>query len=311
MKKNRQGRSAFTLVEVLVVIAIISLAALALSTAVRGARRQANATKCQANMRNLHSAMVSFFADNKHYPTAASYEKLDRWFNSSGDKNETFSERRGWVAWVTSKGERRNNNGETPWEVDNKKSHANNFLYPANSDPIMRYAISEGALFKYAGKDFATYKCPDHPKTKDNKTIFLNYAMNCNFYSYNDRGYYYRGHENVTFLEKTDASRMALFIEIDEDYGKSAEDRKGQPANEKVKEREFSDDCCWSCDENKAELGRFTHRRGSQNYSHVVFLDGHVAAIPYEENKDDPEDPGWNGHANRDDVFKSLGKGSF
>ena len=44
MKNFRKSAAAFTLVEMLVVIVIISVVALAMARAVRGAQRQANAT---------------------------------------------------------------------------------------------------------------------------------------------------------------------------------------------------------------------------------------------------------------------------
>lgn len=317
MKTLGREKAAFTLVEMLVVIVIISLVALAVSQALRGAQRQANTTKCLANMKNLHSAVVSYLADNNEYPAAASYEVWHRTFDKDGNDTPHYYERFGWVAWVTKDGKRRDSNGQTPWEKDkNKSSHANDFTYPANTDPIIRNAISEGALFKYTGKDYSTYKCPEHRKSSNGKTVHLAYAMNGysgdkrGFGSYNERNWYYYKPKDID-KDKKDSSRIALFIEIDEGEEESSSDRGGQPADEKLKKRELPDDCCWNCDDDGAEIGRFSHRRGSKNYCHVAFMDGHVAAIPHDDDADDPEDPGWNGHANLKDVFKSLGDGTF
>ena len=318
MKKHIRGKAAFTLVEMLVVIVIISLVAMAVAHALRGAQRQANATKCLANMKNLHSAVVSYLADKNEYPAAASYEVHWSKFDKNGTKKEFFYERFGWVSWIKEKGGRRNSSGKTPWEADgNAKTHAREFIYPANTDTVMRDAISEGALFKYVGKDYSTYKCPEHRKNADGKPVHLAYAMNGysgkkrGFGSYNERNYYYYKPRDIDKDEKN-ASKIALFIEIDEgSEDSSSADRKGQPAVEALAKRVLPDDCCWNCADDSAELGRFSHRRGSKNYSHVVFMDGHVAAIPEDSDADDPEDPGWNGHANIKDVFKSLGDGTF
>ena len=123
MKTKATSRSAFTLVEMLVVIVIISLVAMALSSAVRGAQRTANAAKCQANLRNLHTAVLSYFADKQSYPRASSYEKMSRF---KGDKH--FSEYSGWISWVPKDGgKRRNDSGQTPWDKKNDTSHAEKF----------------------------------------------------------------------------------------------------------------------------------------------------------------------------------------
>ena len=156
MKTKTTLKAAFTLVEMLVVIAIISLVAMALTSAIRGAQRTANAAKCQANLKNLHTAVLAYFADNKGYPRASSYEKM-----SHVKQRKEFHEYSGWVAWVPKDGgNRRNSQGKTPWGQNNSKSYAEKFYFPANIDPNMRQAISEGSLFKYVGKDPATYLCP-------------------------------------------------------------------------------------------------------------------------------------------------------
>ncbi len=315
MKKLRRGNAAFTLVEMLVVIVIISLVAMAVSQALRGAKRQANATKCRANMKNLYDGIVSYLADKNEYPAAASYELYEKRLNPKG-KVENYYERCGWVAWVTKDGGRREG-GQTPWEKNSGQSHAEQFLYPANTDKIMRNAISEGALFKYVGKDYTTYQCPEHRRSAEDKPVYLAYAMNGyagskgrGFGSYNERNWWYYKLQDID-KDARDSSKIALFIEIDEGEESSSENRKGQDGSKKLVRRELPDDCCWNCDDDGAEIGRFSHRSGNQNYCHVVFLDGHVASIPEEENPDDPEDPGWNGHANIKEVFKTLGNGTF
>ena len=341
MKTNITPKAAFTLVEMLVVIVIISLLATALTGAIKGAQRAANATKCQANMKNLHTAVVAYLADRRGtfgwdhdglferlnndeyntgfmYPRASSYECKEKVWKDGGAVDK-FWECHGWVSWIKETGERLDKNGKTPWLSDDPQfetSHAKEYYYPANIDEKMPKAIAEGYLFKYVGKDLSTYRCPEHRHANTGEPVYLAYAMNNWFGSHVN--YSVVGARNTSsFSGQIQPSRMALFIEMEDASPEDVkvEGREGVPANARKKDtkiKALAGDSAWDWDENGSEKARFSHRmgkQGAQMYCNVVFVDGHVQAIP--NVLEDEEIDEWNGRKTIEDVYKALGEGVF
>ncbi|HPA46471.1 MAG TPA: prepilin-type N-terminal cleavage/methylation domain-containing protein, partial [bacterium] len=70
MKEN-QKKAAFTLIELLIVVAIIGILAAIAVPNFMNARMRASVSRAQSDLRNLSVALESYRLDNNHYPPAS------------------------------------------------------------------------------------------------------------------------------------------------------------------------------------------------------------------------------------------------
>lgn len=85
-KRVRCFRCGLTMIELLVVTAIISLLMSLLFPALSAALRQAASTRCQANLRTLGQAMIVYTQDhNGHLPGSALTSAAHLWFDNAGN----------------------------------------------------------------------------------------------------------------------------------------------------------------------------------------------------------------------------------
>src|SRR5208282_5482058 len=69
MKPRRKAQDGFTLIEIMVVIAIIGLLATLVVQSLRGATDKAKRTKAMADIAELKTALDRYYIDNGSYPT--------------------------------------------------------------------------------------------------------------------------------------------------------------------------------------------------------------------------------------------------
>lgn len=279
MNKQPKSRSAFTLIEMLVVIVIMSLLATALVSALKSAQRQAQAALCQARLKNLHQACMNFLADTGHYPYAGSYEYLDL-------DTLTYSEHKGWVAWIRKDG-KTNSDGTPidPWAEDDSVTHAADYIHAGWRGENARRSIKEGSIFKYATRDTSTYFCKGFQSkfgVLDKDLVHRSYAMNSWFGS--RRMELSRGRLLLDFQKgDIEPSRMGYIIELQSTKDTGDKNIGEQAKKDVAKRKPIADDSVWEhADDERYGL---YHRKTGKMHGHVIFVDGHIESMTDQPDK--------------------------
>lgn len=149
MKHSLAPRRAFTLIEILVVIAIIGILSAILFPVLSRARENGRKTACLSNMKQLGLAFQQYTQDSRgKYPLASDY----------------FAWNAGNGGWVAGKADKPLASPSPPFTITPDLAAKDEQAKP-----------EQGALFPYI-KNAAVYVCPSDPDGKEKR---LSYSMNC------------------------------------------------------------------------------------------------------------------------------------
>ncbi|MFO7536171.1 MAG: DUF1559 domain-containing protein [Kiritimatiellia bacterium] len=172
---------AFTMIELMVVIAVIGiLAGLLMPTLVK-AREKGRQTQCKSNLKELHTAVMAYTANGGHFPHATTYQIFDT-------DRQVWSEINGWVGPCVSMPPGSRGNTDM-WNDGNSNATT---------------CITNGSLYSYVA-DTRIYLCPtfamEFAKLKPTATAVRSYVMNWNL-------------SGASLFSLRDASRRMLFTEL-------------------------------------------------------------------------------------------------
>ena len=326
-------RKGFTLVEMLVVIVIISLLAMASVKMIGTARTAGHASRCQGNLKALWQGAMNCASetDSGDLPYAGSYDFY--W-----QRTQTHHCRNGWVCWVPNgspdpkyyklpadKADRiaciRQESGSVKGK---EKTESHSLYYPvvggaanAANDEQAENSIRYSYFFDHVYQDMSIYCCPTYRSVVSGAK--RSYVMNEWFGS--RRNPIWEPRHLHRLSDSVQASRILLFTEMPFTSGSKTGERgggtpyrwnegsnRGENHGEVDKDNGLAQDSCFDCyiDKQKPrELYGAIHRKNGKDWAHAIFLDGHVESLC----STDPKNPSDKNY--QTDTSKKIASGKW
>ena len=287
-------KKAFTLVELLVVIAIIAILAGVLFATFGQGTESARAAKCLSNMRNLAQAALSVASKSEHgwYPFAGSHAAI----GMSGDGKIQYTEHVGWISWLSKNDEysTRSRRKKKPSSFVNLE----NISAYCRSDEDATFAITNGSLWKAVGQNRETYVCPEHKRRAELKgaKVRWSYVMSAYFGYDSTKGSdaaVSEGGGGISMKNATRLDRKLLFAELPASGHAESSTEKSDSSNDDYPSGNGDErtDCVLQYKANvngkgynadwkgSAETIAFNHKSGKRKCAHVIFADGHAEKL--------------------------------
>jgi prepilin-type N-terminal cleavage/methylation domain-containing protein/prepilin-type processing-associated H-X9-DG protein len=243
-------KKAFTLVELLIVIAIISALAGIMVVSFSGSTESARAAQCLSNLRNLATAVSSASLNREVHQTENWYVRasdctwLDIKTSRRNGPKKVYYRHRGWVS---------NYPGPSGWNETMKSTGRTVTAYDSDDEAVY-YALTNGAVWSAIGRRDA-YVCPSHLKARIGHSPAWSYVMNAKF------------NQGILYGTLGKADKTLLFAELPFGGGDGETQADGvlaYPGSGALGD---------------GESIAFNHASGKKKCAHVVFADGHVAKL--------------------------------
>lgn len=280
-------KKAFSLVELIVVIAIIGVLAGILLSTFTGGTESARAATCLANMRNLAMACQTYAAEAKHYPPAGSLEYMSVDESKMNDPQVRYNEYKGWISW-NSKGVYHANPRPT------SHSSSSSWMVSMYTTDIEAgtYCLTNGALWKFVGANRKTFVCPNHVRGRKTPP-FWSYLMNSSFSWDFTKGGEATGDLRIEYGTLDRADRRLLFGEVPfSGIGTWQPEGSGSGTDcDGVLQFDGSVVSSKSPMLSGSENIGVNHKNGQHLFAHVAFADGHTEKfrIPYSGSIKNPQ----------------------
>ena len=285
MKQKKKG---FTLVEMLIVIAIIAVLGGVMLTQFSGSTESALATNCLNNMRILSTAVLAEASQENYYPAAGPFQYLD--IDSNSEDYNKIIWHQGWIG----------------------QAEGNAMVSCYYDDELgqnQHYAITNGTIWRAVGGKRDAYVCPAHTKcctrAKQPRPAW-SYAMNSFFgwdygkvagvdggrRGYGSGAFAFRYTANPKSRSRP-AEKVLLFGEIPfAENGVQVPKFSTAAGAENDMVLQYDNDNGADSKANKAgdsasEAIGFNHKVGNDYCAHVAFADGHCEKLILPRGGDD------------------------
>ena len=275
-------KSAFTLLEMLVVIGIIGVLMGVIVSQFGGATESAKAAKCETNMKGLVTAAQACALEDQDgfFPVAGSfsYERVDH-------KTIKMKYPRR-VAWIS--GSEKNGGGETRLSFQP-------IAFNSGSKTDILYALTNGVrgrMWKAMKENRSAYQCPIHFEAVRKATGTppgWSYVMNCEFGREDTKrnGSFWGQTQTSISIPRKDykssrtchAEKVLMFAEL---QGADVNEPGCDPIQAASYLKASGRQADGMLEYDKGECIGFNHKTSKRGYSgHVAFADGHVERLAY------------------------------